>query len=61
MKTTSNSSPLAAVHRHQLHCLLALAGLMLAGLQRGVGEEGNQRPTFADGTTLRRPQNWPPH
>jgi hypothetical protein len=37
------------MHRHQLHRLLALAGLMFAGLQRGMGEEGGERAAFADG------------
>jgi hypothetical protein len=43
--------PLGGMHRHQLHRLLPLAGLVLAGFQRGVREEGGQRPAFG---------RWPP-
>jgi hypothetical protein len=43
MNTASNSSPLAGVHGHQLHGVLPGLGLVVAGLQRGVGQEGGQR------------------
>jgi hypothetical protein len=35
--------PLGRMHGHQLHRVLPLAGLMLAGFERGVREEGGQR------------------
>jgi hypothetical protein len=35
--------PLAGVHRHQLHGVLAGLGLVVAGLQRRVRQEGGQR------------------
>jgi hypothetical protein len=34
---------LGSMHGHQLDRFLALAGLMLAGLQRGVREKGSER------------------
>jgi len=38
--------PLGGVHRHQLQRVVAGAGLVLARLQRGVGEKGIERPFF---------------
>ena len=35
--------PLARMHRHQLHGVLTCLGLVVAGLQRGMGEKGSQR------------------
>jgi hypothetical protein len=43
MNTQSNSSPLAGVHRHQLDGVLPGLGLVVAGLQRRMGQEGGQR------------------
>ncbi len=35
--------PLAGVHGHELHGVLPGLGLVVARLQRGMGEEGDQR------------------
>ena len=34
--------PLGSVHRHQLHSVLPGLGLVVAGLQRGMGQKGGQ-------------------
>ncbi len=34
--------PLGRMHGHQLQRVVALAGLVFAGFERGVGEEGDQ-------------------
>jgi hypothetical protein len=59
MKTTSNSSPLAACTVINCTAVRAFAGLMLAGLQRGVGQEGRQRPAI-DGCASPSPAGRPP-
>jgi hypothetical protein len=42
------------MHGHQLHGFLALAGLMLAGLERGVREKGGERPAIRDRLAVTR-------
>ena len=43
------------MHRHQLQRVLALARLVLAGFQRGVGEEGGERVDRLAGLGARVP------
>ena len=40
---TVKLQPFAGVHRHQLHGILPSLGLVVARLQRGVGQKRHQR------------------
>ena len=46
--------PLGGVHRHHLDRVLAGLGLVVAGLQRGVGQEGGQRRDDLAGVGIRQ-------